>query len=263
MISRVHYGRLIVITVTGVATSEELRAAINAQWQAANSGEVALSARYKKVIESSQVRVYAIGGTSQTLPQTLQEPEAELDQIYRGGLALSLNNPGAPIAFSARHLIDGSLAHVGLAAEYVQPVSAIAGDVNQSYPVWDGRDGGAVNTGIDVAPGDQVSIDPLEGQIWSGVWAAGTHGPEGWPNWKAPAGAPAPNENAHCLIGRFGTGDWFKIGTFWSGENKTGSTGRLQLNINDDNPYNGDPQQKFNVNVRVSRKSAAAAGIYV
>ena len=100
-------------------------------------------------------------------------------------------------------------------------------------------------------------------QFFSGVWAAGTHGPEGWPNWRADPGAPIPTADAHCLIGRFGNGPWFKVGSLWSGKNETGTTGRLQLNINDNNPYNGDPNQRFTVSIQVTRQNAAAAGLYI
>jgi hypothetical protein len=262
MISRVHYGRLLVITVTASTSSEDLAAAIKAQWEAAVSGNVSLSAKHKSVIESSEARIYAIGGVSETLPENLTNPLADLDEIYRDGLRLSIGNPGAPVAFTARHLLGGTLAHVGLAAEYVQPVRAVAGDIDRNYAVWDGPGGGAVDTAVDVAPGDGVSIT-ASGQCWSGVWATGTHGAEGWPGWKASDGAPQPRENAHCLLGRFGRGDWFKIGNFWSGTNETQTTGRLQLNINDNNPYNGDPNQRFSVHVHVTRQPAAAAGIYV
>jgi hypothetical protein len=265
MISRVHYGRVIVVTATAAASSEELSAALKAQWDAAVSGNVSISGRYKELVDSAQVRVYAVGATSPTLPQDLTNPVQDLDRVYRDGLALSVDNPGAPIAFSARHLMGGSLAHVQLVAEYVQPVSAIAGDVDQPLQVWDGPGGGAVDTGIDVAPGDQVSIS-ASGQVWSGTWFTGTHGPEGWPNWTAPAGAPNPALNTHCLIGKFGSDprtEWFKVANFWNGTNATGSTGRLQLNVNDDNPYNGDPARRFDVKIVVKRRPAAAAGIYV
>lgn len=262
LISRVHYGRLIVITATATSTSEELAAAFKAQWDFAVSGKAALEAHHKKLIDSAEVRVYSIGAVAGGLPDTLTNPLADLDRIYREGLRLSLENPGAPIAFTARHLRGGTLAHVGLVAEYVQPIRAVAGDVDRDLQVWDGAGGGAVDTGVDVAPGDEVAISAT-GQTWSGVWFTGTHGPEGWPNWQPPDGSPAPELNAHCLIGRFGGGRWFKIGNFWQGTNNTQSTGRLQLNINDNNPYNGDPNQRFSVHVHVTRRSAAAAGIYV
>jgi hypothetical protein len=39
--------------------------------------------------------------------------------------------------------------------------------------------------------------------------------------------------------------------------------GILQLNINDNNPYNGDPNLRWEVFVDVNRAGAAAAGVYI
>jgi hypothetical protein len=262
-VSTVHYGRALVITATAKASRSELEGAIKAQWGAiAAGGTVDLSARQKEVLDSAQVRVFAVGAVGDTLPTTLTNPVADLDAVYRKGLKFSVNNPGGPIAFTARHIADGSLAHVGLTASYTQPVSAEATDVRLSVPVWDGPGGGPVSTGVRVAPGDHVEIT-ASGSTWSGVWGAGAHGPNGWMGWKADSSAPLPGEDIHAVIARFGPSQYFKVGSFWEGTNTTGSTKVLELNINDNNPYNGDPNQRFTVTVSVRRRPASQAGIYV
>jgi hypothetical protein len=68
---------------------------------------------------------------------------------------------------------------------------------------------------------------------------------------------------ANALIGRFGNDRWFHVGPSWNGQNLTAQTAYPQLNVNDNNPHNGDPNQAWNVRIRVRRKDAAAAGIYV
>jgi hypothetical protein len=65
------------------------------------------------------------------------------------------------------------------------------------------------------------------------------------------------------LIARFGNDDWFKVGDFWAGTNQGQSTGRLQLGINDSDPYNGDPNQRFRAEITVVRQPAGAVGVYV
>ena len=72
-----------------------------------------------------------------------------------------------------------------------------------------------------------------------------------------------PDGTAYCLIARFGNGAWFEVGPFWQGSPAPGTAGRLLLNDNDNNPYNGNPNDRWTVHVDVQRAGAAAAGIYV
>jgi hypothetical protein len=117
--------------------------------------------------------------------------------------------------FTCRHIADGTLAHVGLAAEYTQPLSAHGVDVNQQrFEVFDGPGGGLVDTRTPVNPGDKVTVS-ARGQIWSGVFASGTHGPEGWPGHRADAHAPQPAGTAYNLVIRFGNGQWLEANAFW------------------------------------------------
>lgn len=262
MIESVHYGRVIVVAATAKSSSEELGIALRAHWEASVSGNVGGAFQYKEVLQSAQVRVYTVGTVLETAPTVLSNPVGQLDSVYRAGLTFTLENPGAPIAFTARHLKDGSQAHVDLVAEYVEPVRTVAQDVNTDFKIFDGPGGGFKDTGIDVAPGDFVQIS-AHGRTFSGVKATGTTGPDGWTNWAAPEGWPAPGENVHCLLARFGTGVWGKVGNYWEGTSPLPTTARLQLNINDNEQENGDPNQAFTVKVQVVRRNAGAAGLYV
>jgi hypothetical protein len=62
---------------------------------------------------------------------------------------------------------------------------------------------------------------------------------------------------------RFGNGDWIEAGRFWEGSPGAGGGGILQLNVNDNNPYNGDPDKRWEVFIDVKRAGAAAAGVYI
>jgi len=57
--------------------------------------------------------------------QDIGNPADELLEVYRAGMKFDINNPGAMVSFQARHLGDATMAHVGLAAEYIQPISAV------------------------------------------------------------------------------------------------------------------------------------------
>jgi hypothetical protein len=262
-IDSVQYGRFICVTAQGSFSSSDITAALKAHWEASVSGSANVDVRTKEVLESSQIKIYTLGVPGHANFQSIADPIAELQQVYRSGLTLTTQNLGAPISFTCRHVADGTLAHVGLAAEYTQPLSAVGENVsNREFQVFDGPGGGLVDTGLSVNPGDQVTIH-AEGQVWSGVFLSGTHGPEGWPGHKADPAAPMPQGTAYCLVARFGNGAWFEAGPFWQGSPAAGTAGRLLLNVNDNNPYNGNPKDQWTVHVDVQRAGAAAAGIYV
>lgn len=139
-----------------------------------------------------------------------------------------------------------------------------AGSSTLGVDVWDGPGGGLVVTDITVNRGDTVRVR-ADGQIWSGVFGAGTNGREGWPGW-APDNAAPMQENGvvNALIMRFGNGGWIHAGGFWEGSVPSGETGGLlQLYDNDNKPHNGDAGRKWSVRVDVLRAGAAAVGIYV
>ena len=78
--------------------------------------------------------------------------------------------------------------------------------------------------------------------------------------------APLPNGTAYCLIGRYGSDTnsaWFEVKNFYEADVPEKQRGTLQLNTNDDNPYNGDPNKRWNVRVSVRRTDAASAGIFI
>jgi hypothetical protein len=262
-VDSVQYGRFICVTAQGAFSSSELAAALRASWTAAVSGSGSVDFRSKEVLESSKVKIYTIGVPGRINFQNIADPVNELQDVFRNGLRMTIDNLGAPISFTSRHIADGSLAHVGVAAEYNHPLSALGADANGTFSVFDGPGGGLVDTGISVNPGDHVTIS-ADGQIWSGVWFSGTHGPEGWPGHTPDRAAPMPeNASAYSLVARIGSGGYFEVGRFWEGAARPVDQGRLVLNINDNNPYNGNPNDRWTVRVDVKRKGAAAAGIYI
>lgn len=265
-VDSVQYGRLICVTVQGAHSSHALTGALKASWSASVSGDVSLDANAKHVLSASEARVYTIGVLGGGQFQQLGDPISDLDKVFRSGLVFNVNNPGAPISFTCRHVLDNTLAHVGLAASYVQPLEAVGQNFTGDFQVWDGQNGGLVDTDVIVAPGDHVLVHAW-GQIWSGVIASGTHGPEGWPGARAHDAAPLPSGTAYSLIMRVGNGPWIEAKSHWEGTMEPawtgGQSGNLLLNVNDNDPYNGDPRKRWNVHVEVRRKSAAAAGVFV
>lgn len=93
-----------------------------------------------------------------------------------------------------------------------------------------------VDTGLYIQPGQRVVIS-ADGQIWAGVWATGTNGPEGWMGWNASANSPLPFRTPFALLARL-DGRYFLIGRGYSFIHR-GRPSKLYLRINDDKPGNG------------------------
>jgi hypothetical protein len=264
-IDSVQYGRLICLTARGSFSSSELTAALKANVQAATSVNGSVDVHTKEVLENSEVKVYTIGVPGGGNFQTLADPITELQQVYKSGLLFNTQNLGAPISFTARHVADGTLARVALSAEYVQALSAQGSDViGRHFFPYDGPSGGLVDTGINVNPGDKVTVS-TSGEIWSGIFLAGLHGPQGWPGHKADSAAPKPDGTAFALVVSFGgaSGSWIEAGPFWEGTPPNGKPGRLLLNINDNNPFNGNDWRKFDSKIDVRRGDAGSAGVFI
>ena len=265
-VDSVQYGRLICITAQGAFSSSEFKASLEVVVKSGADVTVKVEGRNKEVLESSTVKVYTMGVPGAGNVQTLSDPISDLQQVYRSGLMFTSQNPGAPVSFTARHVGDNTLARVALSAEYIAPLSALGADVpERAFSVWDGPGGGLVDTGIQVNPSDTITIS-TSGRIWSGVIFSQPHGPEGWPGHKPDPAAPAPEEtgaSAYSLVASSGgqPGSWFQAGPFWQGSVK--KAGRLLLNINDNNPHNGDPKFRWTSRVSVKRGPAGAAGVFI
>jgi hypothetical protein len=270
-IDSVKYGRFICVTIQGSYSSTELTVAAKAAYKAAVEVGGSLDVKYKNVLENSQVRIYTIGVPGYGNFRDISSVD-DLQKVFKSGLSFSPQNPGAPISFTCRHIADNSLAKVGLAAEYTQPLSAVGLDINQKrFQVYDGPGGGFVSTQIRVNPGDKVRISAsgiIKAGFLFGIGDNG-HGPQGWGSGHPPdRSAPLPSgSSAYCLLHRFGSSPndpWIETMNLWEGTVPTATPGgTLQLNINDNNTQNGDPNLKWNVSVDVQRANAGAAGIYV
>jgi hypothetical protein len=266
-VDSVQYGRLIVVTATAAHSSVDLSAAMNLHYAGNYDVKVNGEITAKEMVESSSVNIYTIGVPGRIQFQHLNDAVNDLADVYKSGLVFDLTNPGAPISFTCRHIADNTQAHIGLVAQYDEILSAVGmGDVTDAtYLVWDGPGGGSVDTRIPANPGDAVTIS-ASGQTWGGAFY-GLIGPEGWAGSKAGDNYPLPQAPNYCLIARFGGGGnqdgWIAVGRHWEGTLDAKQKGILQLNLNDDNPYNGGADRKWQVIVNVKRGNAAAAGVYV
>lgn len=145
---------------------------------------------------------------------------------------------------------------------------------------------------LEANPGDRFDFNYRGGWNWSGVVASGDYDAEGWHTWDRPRdselGFPITNKSPFGLIGRFGSGS--KAGedpafppskapgaqacrpqiegapncssAFWIGRSRQVTAGEsvnvgwgpLWLGTNDNNPYNGDANKRWTIEICVERK---------
>jgi hypothetical protein len=258
---------MLVIEVTAATSSEELKAGVKAHYDwVAGGAKANLDGTAQSALKTATARVAAVGTGASGLPRDLKDPLNDLKAMYEGALQLSVTNPGAIVSFTARHVMNNTLAHVGLQGAWVQPFSAKGVDASGDFKVWDGPGGGTVNTGIEVAPGDMVTIT-ASGEIFPGLTFFGNATPDGWNGWDPPSGAPVSAANhgdAFSLVARYGSNKWFQVGSqYRNREDNLPDILPLQLGINDNNPTNGNPANQWDVHVEVKRKGAAAARVYL
>ena len=262
-IDSVQYGRFICVTAQASHSSSDITAALKAHFDSTVSGSGNIDDNTKELLDSCTMKVFTLGVPGMNQFPDIANPVNDLPKVYTSGLKFSLDNPGAPISFTCRHIADNSLAHVGLAADYTQPLSAVGPDITDAqFQVFDGPGGGLVNTHIMANPGDTLTIH-AEGVIWNGVILSGDTTPDGWPGHEADPAAPMPSGTAYCLVARLGNSPPFEAKSFWQGTVPTGQGGTLALVENDNVLNNGDPKKHWTVHVDIKRAGAAAAGIFV
>lgn len=262
-IDSVQYGRFICVTAEGAHSSSDITAAVKAHFDGAVSGSTTIDLKTQELLESCTMKIFTLGVPGINQFNDIANPVNDLAKVYTSGLKFNPNNPGAPISFTCRHIADNSLAHVGLTADYIQPLSAVGADVTDAkFQVFDGPGGGLVDTHIIVNSGDMLTIQ-AGGAIRNGVFASGDTTPDGWPGHKADAAAPMPSGTAYCLVARLGNNPYFEAKSFWQNTIPAGQSGTLALVENDNDLTNGDPHKQWTVHVDVKRADAAAASVFV
>lgn len=113
-VSGVTYGRVLHFSFTSSASEEEIRATLNATYEAATSGgSVDLSAEQKKILSEAEIKVVAIGGEADHALAVIRS--GKLRDFFKADAALS---SAVPISYSVRNLGDGSNALVTETTEY-------------------------------------------------------------------------------------------------------------------------------------------------
>jgi Thiol-activated cytolysin len=266
-VATVKYGRTLFFTLTSARSWTELKAAVDVIVRSGTQVNGHLDGEYRKILSESTIQVLAIGGSGTVAVQTVLDPVTQLPRYLQEGATFTVDNPGAPIAYLTRYAGSRDVVRYALTTEYDETVDVTGRTERTHVQIWDGVGGGARSTGIRVATGDRVSI-AASGQNWSGVWLTGPHGPDGWAHWERPGGGgvgyPMPDRHPFALLGGYDNADWFYIGSGVDVEVPPSAKPSrvLWLTTNDDNPLNGDPNLRFEVDVVVTRASKEQKGLH-
>lgn len=180
-INEVTYGRIFLLKIESSDTASMVDAQARASWKATVSGDVNAQAHFAQATKAYRVSVATVGITGATFFRAVTSLGDALKAISDSADYSSVNNPGGIIAYSARYLLDGTIARAVLGPfRYTAFVRCDQPTSTSYYHVYDGAGGypGGFNTGIVIRPGDHVSITAT-GSVWAGWWFGGWFGPEG------------------------------------------------------------------------------------
>ncbi|MDZ7704926.1 MAG: thiol-activated cytolysin family protein [Trueperaceae bacterium] len=113
-ISEVVYGRMMMFTMTSMASEDEIRGTINAAYNGISGGASAsLSASQREVLQSSKIAITSYGGPADATIAMIRS--GDWSQYFTESAALTT---ARPLSYVFRNLGDGSIAKVSEAGQY-------------------------------------------------------------------------------------------------------------------------------------------------
>jgi thiol-activated cytolysin len=117
----VSYGRIIMfrMVTTESATTSEVEGAMKYS-TGVTTVSASLEAKYKSILQNSSIEVVTIGGNADTASQAVTAQNfGDLESILTGKNAVySKSNPGVPIAYTVKFLMDNKVAKMGYTTDY-------------------------------------------------------------------------------------------------------------------------------------------------
>jgi thiol-activated cytolysin len=117
----VSYGRIIMfrMVTTESATATEVEGAMKYSTGVTNASAT-LEAKYKSILQNSTIEVVTIGGDAEAASEAVTAQNfGDLKPILTGKNAVySKNNPGVPIAYTVKFLMDNKVAKMGYTTDY-------------------------------------------------------------------------------------------------------------------------------------------------
>ncbi len=117
----VSYGRIIMFRMitTESATATEVEGAMKYSTGVTNAS-ASLEAKYKSILQNSSIEVVTIGGNAEVASEAVTAQNfGDLQPILTGQNAVySKSNPGVPIAYTVKFLMDNKVAKMGYTTDY-------------------------------------------------------------------------------------------------------------------------------------------------
>jgi len=118
-VSTMTYGRMVLYSISSTQSLTELNAALNLNIQAATaSGGTDDSASYTKLLKSSEMKFYIVGGAADSALKVLDGGLKSLNNFIISGANYSKDSPSAPLSYKLSYLKDGSVANIVLSSDY-------------------------------------------------------------------------------------------------------------------------------------------------
>ncbi|MDF2693673.1 MAG: Thiol-activated cytolysin, partial [Labilithrix sp.] len=104
------------------ASQLDLEAAVSGSYSGAVSVDASVNAKYKSVINESNIKSYGLGGNAEMAIDAVSGGTSDQFERIRKFLTTGANfdkkNPGVPISYTIRHLTDSSQVKLALTTEY-------------------------------------------------------------------------------------------------------------------------------------------------
>jgi thiol-activated cytolysin len=121
-VSNVSYGRMLYIMISSDASETALSSALRASFSGAvASGKLALDQAQSSILANSEVQVLAVGGggpAAATVITGVGAVEKLNEYIVAGATFDPKKDPGAPISYQLRYLVDNTVARLSFTTDY-------------------------------------------------------------------------------------------------------------------------------------------------
>ncbi len=118
-VQSITYGRRVIFSVQTDRSASEVKAALEASYNAvAAGGSLAVSSSHKEVLSESTIRAFVLGGSGDDATGAINGFDGLVSYIQNGG-SYSKDSPGAPIAYKLSYL-DNTVTKLAFTTEYAE-----------------------------------------------------------------------------------------------------------------------------------------------